>query len=214
MEPEKASGPAEAESVRDDTARHGRRPRKVWPIAVGVAAVLAVGGGTAWLVQGSSASHRGSGAPVGAAPSPSGIPTAGGSPVAPGGPGKGGPSEARGPQGSPPAGRASGPVAYTYMVDGTRLTVGFWAGVCEKFALRTDESQAGRVSVRIVVDRPVPKGQVCPMVIKFQTVSAELAAPLGGRSVVDAATGTVLRPDRAPVRLPLPGGGAVTGAPR
>ncbi|WP_377271988.1 hypothetical protein [Peterkaempfera sp. SMS 1(5)a] len=101
----------------------------------------------------------------------------------------------------------SGPAAHTYTVSGTRLTVWFWAGVCQTFALRTDESRADRVTVRVVVDKPAPKGRVCPMIAKYQNVQADLSRPLGSRSVVDASTGKALPRGAGATVVPRPGAG-------
>ncbi|MER7753427.1 hypothetical protein [Kitasatospora sp. NPDC097643] len=80
--------------------------------------------------------------------------------------------------------------AVTYRVDGSnKLTVYFYGGVCQKYALKADESHAGRVDVRIVVAEPVQPGQVCTALAKRQTVTADLRQPLAGRTVTDQSNG-------------------------
>ncbi|WP_406197859.1 hypothetical protein OH807_13045 [Kitasatospora sp. NBC_01560] len=79
--------------------------------------------------------------------------------------------------------------AITYRVDGNRLTVWFYGGICERYALKADESKPGRVDVRVAVAAPVPAGQSCAELAKRQTVTADLKQPLAGRAVTDLATG-------------------------
>lgn len=91
-----------------------------------------------------------------------------------------------------PTGQGSGAAvhpAVTYRVDGNKLTVWFYGGVCERYALKADESKPGRVDVKVTLAAPVPAGQVCAELAKRQTVSAELKQPLAGRAVTDLATG-------------------------
>ncbi|MFJ2190447.1 hypothetical protein ACIOJE_21320 [Kitasatospora sp. NPDC087861] len=88
-----------------------------------------------------------------------------------------------------PAGTGARP-AVSYRVDGSnRLTVYFFGGVCQQYALKADESHPGRVDVRIVVAAPMPPGQVCNALAKRQTVSADLRSPLTGRTVTDQSSG-------------------------
>ncbi|WP_055587163.1 hypothetical protein [Peterkaempfera griseoplana] len=220
MDPQKAAGHPEGGPGQDAGAAPGDRGRRRrWAIVWGAVAVLLAGGGSAWLVHGSSTSPRaqdtagatpasastsaspGPGASASSAPATAGTPGAGPTPSAgspapgPGGPVVGGPV-------------AGGPAAHTWTVSGNRLTVWFWAGVCQTFALRTDESRADRVTVRVVADRPVPKGRVCPMLAKYQNVQAELTRPLDGRQVVDAVTGKALPEGAGPTVVPRPGAGA------
>nr|BEK65427.1 hypothetical protein KPHV_26540 [Kitasatospora purpeofusca] len=92
----------------------------------------------------------------------------------------------------PPNGSGSGsPVhpAITYRVDGTKLTVWFYGGICQRYALKADESKPGRVDVRVTTAAPVPAGQACADLAKRQTVTADLKQPLQGRAVTDLATG-------------------------
>ncbi|AXI77155.1 hypothetical protein C7M71_006585 [Peterkaempfera bronchialis] len=173
-------------------------------------AVLVVGGGTAWLAHGTSGSDRVQDtARVDAAAAPG---AADGAPAAPPAAGKGGPIEVRPPEGAPsaslPGGRPDGTGAHaarSYTVDGKQLTVWFWGGVCETYALRTDESRDGEVAVRVVVDKPAAEGEVCPMIAKYQPVRADLEQPLGARRVVDATTGTALVHGARPPVMPRPG---------
>ncbi|MEV0187380.1 hypothetical protein AB0I39_02430 [Kitasatospora purpeofusca] len=92
----------------------------------------------------------------------------------------------------PPNGTGSGsPVhpAVTYRVDGNKLTVWFYGGICQRYALKADESKPGRVDVRVTTAAPVPAGQACAELAKRQTVTADLKQPLQGRAVTDLATG-------------------------
>ena len=189
------------------TAGAARRRRRT--VALATAAVLVLGGGGAWLASGSPGPDRqsaaGAGAP-GVSVVPSGGSPSGGAGRAPKGPGGG---SATGPIASPAPGNA--PAARSYTQDGRRLTVWFWSGVCEKFGLRADESAPGRVAVRVVVTEPVPKGEACVMMAKYNSVSVQLDQPLGGRAVVDSVTGKAL-PLRGPHRvLPMPGGSVEPG---
>ncbi|MFF1786663.1 hypothetical protein ACFVX9_09360 [Kitasatospora sp. NPDC058243] len=88
-----------------------------------------------------------------------------------------------------PAGSGARP-AVSYRVDGSNgLTVYFFGGVCQKYALKADESHPGRVDVRIVVAAPVQPGQVCNALAKRQSVTADLRSPLAGRTVTDQSSG-------------------------
>ncbi|MFF3003201.1 hypothetical protein ACFVTF_10375 [Kitasatospora sp. NPDC057940] len=120
-------------------------------------------------------------APTAASPAP-GQPSTAGSGGTPPGPGIA--------VGEPdPAGSGARP-AVSYRVDGSNgLTVYFFGGVCQKYALKADESHAGRVDVRIVVAAPVQPGQVCNALAKRQSVSADLRSPLAGRTVTDQSSG-------------------------
>ncbi|MET8698944.1 hypothetical protein ACFVUH_05115 [Kitasatospora sp. NPDC058032] len=79
--------------------------------------------------------------------------------------------------------------AITYRSDGNRLTVWFYGGVCQRYALKADESKPGRVDIRVTTAAPVPAGQDCIAVAQRQTVTADLKEPLRGRTVTDLATG-------------------------
>ncbi|MEU6235552.1 hypothetical protein [Kitasatospora sp. NPDC047058] len=114
----------------------------------------------------------------------------------------------------PPNGSGAGPAvrpAITYRVDGNRLTVWFYGGVCERYALKADESKPGRVDVRVTVAAPVPAGQVCAELAKRQTVAAELKQPLAGRAVTDVATGQPVPLEADPYAGPDPATPDVAG---
>ncbi|MFD5468301.1 hypothetical protein ACFWIQ_36645 [Kitasatospora sp. NPDC127059] len=150
-----------------------------------------------------SASPSASGSPQ--APTDSGSPSAGATPAAPptgwsptpAEPAPGRPSGAATPPtngiapGEPdPAGNGKpnpgGRPPIGYRVDGNKLTVYFFGGVCTKYALKADESQQGQVGVQVVPGPPaVQPGQVCTALAKRQSVSADLRSPLAGRTVVD-----------------------------
>ncbi|MFJ9839864.1 hypothetical protein ACIRYZ_05265 [Kitasatospora sp. NPDC101155] len=123
------------------------------------------------------------GAPTPAQPAPgqpSGAATPPGNAIAPGEPN--------------PAGTGAGPAVrppIAYRADGgNKLTVYFFGGVCTKYALKADESQAGKVAVEIVPGPPtVQPGQVCTALAKRQAVAADLRSPLAGRTVVDRTSG-------------------------
>ncbi|WP_329487321.1 hypothetical protein OG618_11865 [Kitasatospora sp. NBC_01246] len=104
-----------------------------------------------------------------------------------------------------PNGRPAHP-AITYRVDGTKLTVWFYGGICEKYALKADESKPGRVDVRVTVAAPMPAGQACAELAKRQTVTADLKQPLMGRAVTDLATGQPVPLESDPHVGPDPAG--------
>ncbi|MCG6493225.1 hypothetical protein [Kitasatospora sp. A2-31] len=88
-----------------------------------------------------------------------------------------------------PNGKPAVRPAITYRVDGNRLTVWFYGGICERYALKADESKPGRVDVRVTLAAPMPAGQSCAELAKRQTVAADLKQPLAGRTVFDASNG-------------------------
>ncbi|MFD9595942.1 hypothetical protein ACFWA9_24795 [Kitasatospora sp. NPDC059973] len=104
-----------------------------------------------------------------------------------------------------PNGRPAHP-AITYRVDGSKLTVWFYGGICEKYALKADESKPGRVDVRVTVAAPMPAGQACAELAKRQTVTADLKQPLMGRAVTDLATGQPVPLESDPHVGPDPAG--------
>ncbi|PBC72066.1 hypothetical protein BX265_6682 [Streptomyces sp. TLI_235] len=171
------------------------RRRRAAVLAAGVALVL---GGVA--ACGSQASTGADGAPsaqptasasasAGAA-SPS--PSAGQSGAASASPEPGQPTKPGIAVGEPTPTVASLP-AVSYTVEGgTHLTVWFYGGVCEEYALRANEEAPGLVRVRVVVDKPAPRGKECPALAKKESVSAELAQPLGDRKVIDMTSGSGL----------------------
>ncbi|MER7048141.1 hypothetical protein [Streptomyces jumonjinensis] len=89
------------------------------------------------------------------------------------------------PSATPPS---AGGVIQSYRVDGRRLTLTFWGGVCADYRATAAES-GGRVTVRIVAPEPEP-GEVCIELAKELTESVTLDERLGDRRVVDAQTGT------------------------
>ena len=108
-----------------------------------------------------------------------------GATTAPAPDGTGRPGIATGEPAPVPGGRQT----ISYQVSGNRLTVWFYGGICEKYGLKVDEGTAGRVGVRIVVTTPVPPGQACAAIAQRQSVTAELAKPLMGRTVLDTDRG-------------------------
>ncbi|MFJ3215973.1 hypothetical protein ACIPLC_08655 [Kitasatospora sp. NPDC086801] len=166
-------------------------------------------GGAATTSAGATASPGASASGAPSAPAPTASPSAGtdqpaqkpptGWAPTPAAPAPGQPSAATSPGTPPgngiavgepdPAGSGARP-AVSYRADGSnRLTVYFFGGVCQKYALKADESHPGRVDVRIVVAAPVQPGQVCNALAKRQTVSADLRSPLAGRTVTDQSSG-------------------------
>ncbi|MFE3108555.1 hypothetical protein ACFXKJ_33225 [Kitasatospora indigofera] len=126
--------------------------------------------------------------PTGPSASPSAAPTPGtdATPgIGPDGPAPATPGIAPGEPAPVPGARQT----IGYQLSGNRLTVQFYGGICEKYGLKADESQPGRVTVRIVVAAPMPAGTACAAVAKRQAVTADLKGPLMGRAVVDASTG-------------------------
>lgn len=96
-------------------------------------------------------------------------------------------------------------------MDGSKLTVWFYGGICEKYALKADESKPGRVDVRVAVAAPMPAGQACAELAKRQTVTAELKQPLMGRAVTDLATGQPVPLESDPHVGPDPVGPEISG---
>jgi hypothetical protein len=90
------------------------------------------------------------------------------------------------------SGKAQTFQALGWTSDGDVLTVSFYAGICEKYGLRADQSTPGRIVVSVVVTQPHTPGTMCSMVILEQHVSTNLGSPVGGRAVVDSTTGRVL----------------------
>ena len=88
-----------------------------------------------------------------------------------------------------PAGTPARIPADSYSTDGLKLTINFAAGVCDKYGLQADETQAGKVLVTIVITESAPPGRICPALVKFQSVSTDLASPLDQRRVVDTTDG-------------------------
>ncbi|MEV4555864.1 hypothetical protein AB0K51_02565 [Kitasatospora sp. NPDC049285] len=154
---------------------------------------------------GSGPSAASSGAPSGTAASPS----ASGSPSAPASSAPSTPSASPTPQpsGSPAQPTSPGiavgeptptPVkipATGYRLESpTRLTVFFFAGVCDKYGLKVEEDTPPVLKVRVVITETAPRGQACPQIIKGQQVTATLSKPVTSGGVVDLATGEQLPP--------------------
>ncbi|MFE2596221.1 hypothetical protein ACFXCZ_06900 [Streptomyces sp. NPDC059396] len=93
------------------------------------------------------------------------------------------------PEDSPaPERKPGGGLGFTsYGVDGRTLKLRFMGGVCGSYAAVADESGTA-VTVRLSYTEPAP-GTVCITLAKEQTVSVRLAEPLGGRQVIDRASG-------------------------
>jgi len=166
-------------------------------VTLAAVAAITVGGAAACASTTASAKPSSVGSSAVAAPNIPIPPSATGSPsIQPGGPMIPVPSSP-GPGSGTGSGTGAGPAAPTfkgtgYTADGERLTVDFFAGICDKYGLKANESTPGRVVVTIVVTQYPQQGQRCPMLVKEQQVSATLAAPLDGRAVVDSSTGTAL----------------------
>lgn len=78
----------------------------------------------------------------------------------------------------------------SYSSDGRNLTVHFWGGVCGAYAAKASEDSG---TVRVTLDGPDGKpGKVCITLAKDLTRTVTLDEPLGGRHVVDAASGETL----------------------
>ncbi|NBM16382.1 hypothetical protein GUY61_12165 [Streptomyces sp. GC420] len=78
--------------------------------------------------------------------------------------------------------------ADSYAVEGRTLKVTFTGGVCHTFSVKAEKQEAGSVTVR-VTSTPKDPGKVCITLAKEFTRSVPLDEPLGGRKVLDAATG-------------------------
>ncbi|MEU4271190.1 hypothetical protein [Streptomyces sp. NPDC026092] len=77
----------------------------------------------------------------------------------------------------------------SYRVDGagTKLSVTFWGGVCSTYTATAQES-ADKVSVRIT-EKPIDPDRACIAIAVEVTRTVTLEQPLGGRAVVDGASG-------------------------
>ncbi|WP_069172486.1 hypothetical protein [Streptomyces griseus] len=85
---------------------------------------------------------------------------------------------------------AGGPAVIGYSADGRTLEVTFWGGVCSTYTAHAAESGTA-VRVTVAETKPDPE-KVCVMIAKTLTRSVTLDAPLGGRAVVDAASGAAV----------------------
>ncbi|MFI9718662.1 hypothetical protein ACIHFE_03265 [Streptomyces sp. NPDC052396] len=101
---------------------------------------------------------------------------------------------------SAPGGGSSRPPEVTpmrvesYGVDGRRLTLRFWGGVCADYSASAQESAAAAL-VRVTGVRQRPERPCVLMAKRFEQV-VKLDRPLDGRKVVDAETGEPV-PERA-----------------
>ncbi|MFD7325548.1 hypothetical protein ACFV9D_31435 [Streptomyces sp. NPDC059875] len=95
------------------------------------------------------------------------------------------------PTPTPDPGEGTAPVRQidSYKVDGagTKLSVTFWGGVCSEYTATAAES-ADKVTVR-VTEKPMDPGRACIAIAVEVTRTVTLEQPLGGRVVVDAASG-------------------------
>ncbi|MFF3563144.1 hypothetical protein ACFYXS_24165 [Streptomyces sp. NPDC002574] len=107
-----------------------------------------------------------------------------------------GPSPSRTGPGAPgvpgpgTAPRAGTTKVESYAVEGSKLTLRFWGGVCSSYAATADGS--GRVvEVRVTSVEKNP-GAVCIMIAKKFTRTVPLDRPLGDRKVVDLSDGSTV----------------------
>lgn len=100
-----------------------------------------------------------------------------------------------------PSGRLAGS---QYRVDGLRLSVTFYGGICEKYGLKLDESKPGTVLAKVVVTEPQKAGMECAALAKQQEVSADLKSQwAAGRSSTRTPSRRSPAP-RAPTRSAAP----------
>ncbi|MEV5506992.1 hypothetical protein [Streptomyces orinoci] len=97
-----------------------------------------------------------------------------------------------GPSSSPP--KVTPMRVESYGVDGRRLTLRFWGGVCADYSASAQESSAAAL-VRVTGVRQRPE-RPCIMIAKRFEQVVKLDRPLDGRRVVDAVTGEPV-PQRA-----------------
>ncbi|MFF5501827.1 hypothetical protein [Streptomyces roseolus] len=77
--------------------------------------------------------------------------------------------------------------SFTVGGDGRTLKVTFWGGVCHAYTAHAAEDPR---QVRVRIDeKPLDPDRACALVAKEITVEVTLAAPLGDRPLVDAASG-------------------------
>ncbi|MCX4749535.1 hypothetical protein OG455_29175 [Kitasatospora sp. NBC_01287] len=146
-------------------------------------------------------------APTGSPAAPGTPPPATSTPSAPLKPGAPTPVQPGGGSGSQQPSNPQEPVKpSSYLTKDNQLTVFFFGGVCDKYGLQTDESKSGQVRVQVVITQHAPTGQLCPALIKQQSVVGSLAHPLQGRAVVDANTGADIPLESAPNGGPVSAG--------
>ncbi|MGK5544668.1 hypothetical protein ACSNOH_08050 [Streptomyces sp. URMC 127] len=75
----------------------------------------------------------------------------------------------------------------SYSVDGKKLVLHFWGGVCQSYAASAEESAAA-VTVKVTGTEKQP-GRQCVLMAKKLDETVTLDEPLGDRKVVDASTG-------------------------
>lgn len=208
-------------------APRGRRRRALAAgslLLVVAASLSACSSGGKTAVAGSSPSAPTGSVSAPSAPADSGTPSAGGASSAPTAapssgsvqgttPTRTAPTRPGAPASTPPGGTtgsAPGQPSHLkptgYLTREDQLTVFFVGGICDKYGLRTDESKAGQVGVQVVITQKAPVGQACPALAKNQGVSADLASPLGNRTVVDLDSGA-----NVPLES-VPNGGPVSAA--
>jgi hypothetical protein len=134
---------------------------------------------------------------AGEEPPPVDEPGAGSSP---GDPGSGGGVEPTDPGLSPepvPSGPdqpgAEMPAVDRALVSGADIVLVFWGGVCSEYSATVVEEGAGSVTVSVVGRSTLGPDQACIEIAKEYRTEVTLSAPLGDRSLIDAATGEPIR---------------------
>jgi len=191
------------ERTPEPGAAPGRRRNAV--VAAAVVAVLAIGGGTAYLVSsntGHTTSPGSSG--VALAPSPSSTSASSSTSPLPAPTSTG--LQPGGPKSTSPAGPGIVQQAVSYQATGTTLTVYFYARSCMTYTVTADESAPSQVTAKVVGHSTAAKGQECSMLMFLGHAATTLKAPLNGRMVLDAATDKALT-----VHMGQPGMSVPTG---
>ncbi|MGK5642586.1 hypothetical protein ACSNOK_30370 [Streptomyces sp. URMC 126] len=85
-------------------------------------------------------------------------------------------------------GRAVPAQVTSYSADGSRLTLRFWGGVCSDYAASAQAQSAAAVTVKVTGVEREP-GRPCVLAARRFDRKVALDRPLGGRKVVDVATG-------------------------
>ncbi|WP_035850110.1 hypothetical protein [Kitasatospora azatica] len=78
----------------------------------------------------------------------------------------------------------------SYLTQNNQLTVFFFGGTCDKYGLKLNETKPGQVGVDVVITVPAKVGQMCPALVKRQSVTADLSQPLQGRTVINLRDGS------------------------